>query len=240
MRTNAMLGINVQRLGRSGEGSRFRFLLLAILLLTLAGCVTSGNLKPEPIEEEPAVTEAVIEEGPSVVPPADGREGFILRETPHMEMEAVRAFEHAVDLMENKEYEEAAALLEEVIEQSPGVTAPYINLAIACCHLDKMEEAEEYLKIALELVPGHPVASNEYGLLLRKSGHFAEARKVYEESLSIFPDYQPVRKNLGILCDLYLNDPACALEQYENYSEAMPDDEQVKLWIADLQMRLKQ
>jgi Tfp pilus assembly protein PilF len=236
MRTNAMRGINVQRLRRSRGRNRIGFLLLAILLLTLAGCVTGGKPTPEPVEEEPAV----IEEGPSVAQPADGREGFILRETPHMEMEDVRDFERAVDLMENQEYGEAAELLEGVIEQSPGVTAPYINLAIACCHLDKMEEAEEYLKIALELVPGHPVASNEYGLLLRKRGHFAEARKVYEESLSIFPNYQPVRKNLGILCDLYLNDPACALEQYENYSEAMPDDEKVKLWIADLQMRLKQ
>ena len=53
-----------------------------------------------------------------------------------------------------------------------------------------------------------------------------------------FPEYYPMHKNLGILCDLYLNDPACALEHYEIYSKAMPEDAQVKLWIADVRARL--
>jgi len=82
------------------------------------------------------------------------------------------------------------------------------------------------------------VASNEYGLLLRKAGRFAEGRVVYEKSLAVFPEFYPIHKNLGILCDLYLHDLVCAGDHYEIYSKGMPKDEQVKKWIADLHARL--
>jgi Tfp pilus assembly protein PilF len=141
-------------------------------------------------------------------------------------------------MMNEGEFGGAIELLEKVIEQSPGVTAPYINLAMAYERVDKPEKAEQHLKTALTMVPQHPVASNEYGLLLRKAGRFAEARTLYEKTLATFPEYLPAHKNLGILCDLYLNDLACAMEQYETYSVAMPGDEQVKIWIADLRRRL--
>jgi Tfp pilus assembly protein PilF len=206
-------------------------LILALTAL-LAGCATGGKPIPEP------VVTPVLTEGPSVTRLEDGRDGFIITENPRMTSESRSDFERAVVKMNEGAYAEAADLLEKVIARSPGVTAPYINAAIAYRRLEKLEKAEEYLKEALNLVPMHPVARNEYGLLFRKTGRFAEARAIYEETLTTFPDYHPVRRNLGILCDLYLNDLACALEQYEIYSEAVPDDDHVRLWVADLRIRM--
>jgi len=214
---------------RTGAG----LAVLAMVLSVLAGCATEGKVKPAPIVQEPSLAT-----GPSVARLEDGREGFIITEVPQLDEAFRRDFEHAVDMMKNQEYAQAIDLLEKVIEQSPNVTAPYIDIAIAYQHIDKPEQAEENLKAALRLVPDHPVASNEYGLLCRKTGRFADARAIYEKAIARFPDYYPVHRNLGILCDLYLNDPECALEHYEIYSEARPEDKQVKIWIADLRARL--
>jgi Tfp pilus assembly protein PilF len=181
---------------------------------------------------------AVKNTGPTVARLKDGRQGFVIQEKPVVDTESREEFERAVAMMNDGKNDAAIELLTKVIERSPGVTAPYINIAVAYMRTGKLELAEQHLKTALGLVPYHPVASNEYGLLLRKGGRFSESREVYEKAISDFPDYLPARRNLGILCDLYLNDPACALKQFEIYSQGMPGDAQVKIWIAELRLRL--
>jgi len=216
------------------------FVVLAAALTVLSGCMsgTGVKIRPEADGGKSSSSEAAVAIDASVRRLDDGREGFSIMETSRMDGASRSNFERAVAMMNEGDFAKAVELLEKVIERSPGVTAPYINIAIAYERIDKPEQAEQHLKTALTMVPGHPVASNEYGLLLRKAGRFAEARTIYEKTLGTFPEYLPAHKNLGILCDLYLNDPACAIEQYQIYSEAMPEDAQVGIWIADLRMRL--
>ena len=204
-----------------------------VIMLVLAGCATDGKIKPEKVSQESS-----LEKGYTIARLEDGRKGFIITEVPQTNEASRKDFELAVTMLNDQDYGQAIDILEKVIEQSPGVTAPYIDIAIAYQHIGKPEKAEEHLKTALQLVPEHPAACNEYGLLYRKTGRFAEARAIYENAIARFPDYYPVHRNLGILCDLYLNDQVCALEHYEIYSEARPEDKQVKLWIADLRARL--
>ncbi|ALC15229.1 hypothetical protein DSOUD_0435 [Desulfuromonas soudanensis] len=209
------------------------FLALVLMLTVLAGCATAPKPIKDAVEEKAAVTEET-----SVTHFDDGRQGFVIREMSSMDGEARSDFAAAVVLLKEEKYDPAIELLEKVIAAAPGVSAPYINAALAYGETGKPEKAEGHLKTALSLVPGHPAASNVYGLLLRKGGRFAEAREIYETALKVFPEYLPARKNLGILCDLYLDDPSCALEQYEIYSQAKPEEEQVSIWVADLRLRL--
>lgn len=148
-----------------------------------------------------------------------------------------REFETATALLSEQKYEEGIELLEKVITRSPNSTAPYINMAIAYRELGKPQEAEKQFEKVLAISPSHPVANNEYGLVLRRLGKFTEARTIYENLLAEHPDFHPARKNLGILCDIYIGDLSCALEQYKIYSKARPDEEKVKLWIVDLERR---
>lgn len=235
-------------------------LLLAMGLALLAGCATGGKARVATAEPPPAAAETStagkgsgepagtnpaaaqqqtppMPTGPSVVRFTDGREGFVIREPSGMDAQSRADFDLASAMIRDGKHDKAIELLEKVSAQSPEMTAPRINLAIAYGRMSKPEQAEQHLKKALESIPGHPVASNEYGLLLRKAGRFAESRQIYEKSLAIFPEYYPVHKNLGILCDLYLKDPVCAVEHYEIYGNAVPRDQQVKLWLADLQTR---
>jgi len=207
-----------------------------IALWLLAGCVTGTDVTRA--RHTPGAHEVPAVKGASVVRLADGRKGFVITEVCSISDALRKDFDSAVAMLNDEDYVNAIDLLQKIIEQSPGVTAPYINIAIAYQHTGKAEHAEEHLKTALGLVPGHPAACNQYGLLYRKSGRFKEARKIYEKALKSFPEYYPAHRNLGILCDLYLNDPACALENYEIYSQYMPEDSHVKMWIADLRARL--
>jgi Tfp pilus assembly protein PilF len=227
-----MQGNNRELAGVSGSKRMVVRLSVATLAIVLAGCATEAK-----ISEISTPIAAVMDQGPSVAQLENGQQGFVIRENPKMDSESRSEFERAVSLMNEGKNDKAIELLSKVIERQPGVTAPYINIAVAYMRTNKPEQAEQNLITALGLFPAHPVASNEYGLLLRRAGRFKEAREVYEKEITRFPEYLPVHKNLGILCDLYLNDPACALKQFEIYSEGMPSDPQVKTWIAELRMR---
>lgn len=147
-------------------------------------------------------------------------------------------FERAVALLKEERYDEAIMLLRAVTGKVRRFTGPYINLAIAYIKTDQLKKAEENLVKALKLNKSHPAANNELALVYRKTGRFAEARKIYEELLNNYPNFLPARKNLGVLCDLYLRDLNCALEQYEGYLKVLPEDEKVKIWVADLKSRM--
>jgi Flp pilus assembly protein TadD len=125
-----------------------------------------------------------------------------------------------------------------VTEKAPTLTSAYIDLGIAYGQVDDLVRAEAALQKALELSPRHPVAHNELGIVYRKLGRFKQARKSYERALAAHPNFHFARRNLAILCELYLKDLRCALKQYEFYAKAVPQDEATAIWIADLQRRI--
>lgn len=151
--------------------------------------------------------------------------------------EQAAMFNAAMVQMEQENYQAGIDQLEQLVAQNNASAVPHINMAIAYKKLEKMDKAEEALQAALNIEPGNPVANNEYALLLRKKGQFVEARQTYEKILTKYPEFAIANKNLGVLCDIYIKDYQCALDAYQAYSAVTPKDEEVKIWISDLQMR---
>lgn len=197
---------------------RLRVAALAALVALASACAGSNGARVKPVETRDEF-------------------GFTITEEFRVGLGVRSDFQAAMRLLEEERFEEGIALLREVTEAAPNATAAHIDLGIAYGRIDELEKAEASIKRALELNPRHPVAHNELGIVYRRTGRFAEARESYEKALEIYPDFHFARKNLAILCDVYLRDPVCAVENYEIYSEAVPDDEKAAMWIADLRNR---
>lgn len=162
---------------------------------------------------------------------------IVINEDYGVDIDVSDKFNKAVELLNAEKYEEAIKLLLEVTGRTKQHSAPYVNLGVAYLRTGKIEEAEKSLLAALKINPNHPVSNNELAIIYRKSGRFSEAKKVYEQVVKDYPLFLPARKNLGILCDLFMGDLDCAIKHYGAYLNLQPDDKQVNIWLLDLKQR---
>ena len=164
--------------------------------------------------------------------------GFTITEEARISGDVRSDYDRALDLIGRGQVEEGIELLETVADNSPQLSAPRIDLAIAYHNRGDLDAAESHLMTALEVNPNHPIANNELGIIYRKKARFAEARRSYEAALAVYPGYHYARRNLAVLCDLYLNDLGCARENYEAYMATVHSDEEASLWLRNVRFRM--
>lgn len=166
--------------------------------------------------------------------------GFTITEDVNVGSDVRQGYDEALRFLRQGQLDQGVVRLQSISENAPELAAPQIDLGIAHHLTGDLEAAEKHLLLALEINPDHPMAHNELGIVYRKTGRFAKARQSYEAALTIYPGYHYARRNLAILCDLYLVDLECALENYEAYMATVPGDEEAEIWIADLRYRIGQ
>ena len=194
-------------------------LLLAQFLL--AGCLATTG---------PATPVAQIEIQESV--------GFTISEEARVSGDVREDYRQALQLLEQGDLDGGVRLLDAVVEAAPQLSAPRIDRGIALRMAGRPDEAVESLIGALELNPRHPIAHNELGIVYRQTGRFAEAKQSYEAALAIYPGFHFARRNLAVLCDLYLADLECAMQNYEAYMTTVFEDAEVTMWMQDLRYRM--
>ncbi len=101
----------------------------------------------------------------------------------------------------------------------------------------KLEEAEAAFGESARLAPASPAPLNELALVQRQRGGFAAAAESYTRALAINPQYAPALRNFGVLRDLYQDDPAGAVELFEQYKTLTGEERPVTSWIAEVKQR---
>jgi len=189
--------------------------------MVIAGCnATTQAVKQTPVRID--IQEAV---------------GFTITEEARVPGAVRVDYDQALGLLEQDRLEAGIAELESIVVEAPELSTPRVDLGIAYHRSGDLEAAESHLQQALEVNPRHPIALNELGIVYRKTARFEEARASYEAALAVYPGYHYARRNLAILCDLYLDDLECARINYEAYMATVRGDEEVSMWLRDVRYR---
>lgn len=196
-------------------GAVAAFLTAAVLL---AGCAGLGGA-PEP---KPAAERAERRAPAVTVPPADQA-----------------LFGEAAAALRAGNADLAARRFGELAAKYPNLAAAHANQGLAAMQAGDVDAAVAAMERAVALRPDNAAWQNRLGVLLRRAGEFQRAEQAYQAALAADNGYANAHLNLGILYDVYLQRPERALTHYKQYQtlSGQPDDE-VALWIADLERRL--
>lgn len=147
-------------------------------------------------------------------------------------------YEQATAVMAAGDFVDAELRLKEFLLLYPGYPGAHVNLAIIHATNGDAAAARDQIDAALALNPDFAPALNQLGMLLRRNGNFLEAEAAYLKAVTASPDYALAHYNLGVLNELYLQRLDAALQHFERYQAIVGDDEQVEMWITDLERRV--
>jgi len=198
-------------------------ILIVMLAAAAAACTSAPSRQAAPARIEIAVVDTV---------------GFTITEDARIDGDIRAEYDRAQALLGQGRLGDGIEVLESIVAKAPELSAPRVDLAIAYHRNGDLESAEGQLKQVLELNPNHPIALNELGIIYRKTARFADARRSYEAALAVYPGYHYARRNLAVLCDLYLSDLDCAEHNYEAYLATVHSDDEASMWLTDVRYRL--
>jgi Flp pilus assembly protein TadD len=152
---------------------------------------------------------------------------------------ATRAsFDEAVRMLRAGRLPEAERALRALAERQPELGGIHANLGLLYRKAGRLEESATALQRAVELSPKQAAYHNQLGLTWRALGRFDHARKAYETAIELDPTHAGALINLAILNDLYLGEPARAVELYTRGAALLPAEAAtINKWLTEVKGR---
>ncbi|HTE40421.1 MAG TPA: tetratricopeptide repeat protein [Steroidobacteraceae bacterium] len=217
---------------------------IAVLCLAALGACSSSPSKDESspastakAQPAPKQTEskAVSKQGEVEAPIAE----VVPTGPPPVPAEATAQFEKALTLLGAGDYAPAAQEFQRLSTAYPNYSGPLTNLGIVYLKTGKLADAEKTLQAATKRGEPNATTYNQLGIVYRKLGRFKEADDAYSQASRIDPNYALAHLNLGVLCDMYLQQPQRALGEFERYLQLTSNpDQRVSGWVKELKGRV--
>jgi len=142
------------------------------------------------------------------------------------------SYQHAIQSMQDEQWQTAREQLTTITTQQPSLSGPWLNLGITRTMLGDHTGAETAFKTALDVNHRAIEAYNQLGMLYRRQERLDDAQFIYEEALRLDPDNSNIHWNLAILYDRYLPNPHQALQHYQRYQQLTgSEDPLLQVWI---------
>jgi tetratricopeptide (TPR) repeat protein len=216
-------------------------LLPLLVLLALGGCSTlSGTVQAV---KDTVVTPVANAITPAIAPAEAASAPAAVAKKPEpvlapVDPNAQRAADPALRALRAGRHDEAEKALRALTQAHPVLGGPHANLGILYRQAGKPNESVAALEKAVAASPEQALFHNQLGISYRAQGQFQKARGAYERAIELDAGYAAPVLNLGILNDLYLGEPARALELYERYQAlAGGKDATVAKWATELKNR---
>lgn len=223
------------------------FLWICFILL---GCGSTSTTPSEPL-----VDIQTIDDQTNLVPTVEyipkqkvNKKGELIpyesQENPYLKRQsAIKKVHIALYLAAKRAFDknnldESKSLLDDLVAQTDRLSGPWVMLGDIAVEKNQLSVANEHLIKAIKINKNNVNAYLRLAKVQRLQGQFLQAQHTYASVLSIWRDFPEAHLNLGVLYDVYLNDPRKARDHMLAYQFLSQEkNQQVDLWIKEIEQR---
>lgn len=226
--------------------SKCRLPAIIIVALSVVACAFNGGKSvwnydgASPVKVMPTeiyLPQQLVDENGLTIPyqmqpnPYEELTGRIDRDVIDRYIQARRAFQ-------SDDYAAAEDILTSLMKDAPHLSGPLVMRGDIAVANNNLAQAVELYMAAIRI---NPINFNAYLRLAktqRMRGHFIHAQNTYARALQRWPDGAELHLNLGVLYDIYLNQPLQAQAHMEAYQLLRGDNSgEVVAWLDEIRQR---